>query len=242
VLIGDRLPEGYRINEIANELGVTPSWVSQRLDELRNELLLATGRFFPLSDAEWTSLKQSVRDHGVQTPIVIGEHIPLVDGRHRCIASRELGITEIPAVFLIGKTPEEERELSITLNAARRQLGQAQKRALIRRELTRDPSKSDRRIGAVCGVDHKTVGTVRNEMTAEEQASAEATGETAAGAYEPETRIDTLGRAQPAPPQRATVAAAFEEDADRPLGHAACCHGQRHAIIRDGGGYRLEAR
>ena len=31
-------------------------------------------------------------------------------------------------------------------------------------------------------------------------------------------------------------------DGDKPIGHAPCCHGIRHAILRDGDGYRLEAR
>ena len=75
--------EGYELNEIASELGQSPSWVSERLNELRDELLLDNGRFFPLTDQEYGALRQSISDHGVQTPIVIGEHIALIDGRHR---------------------------------------------------------------------------------------------------------------------------------------------------------------
>ena len=60
-----------------------------------------------------------------------------------------------------------------------------------------------------------------------------------ANPYEPSERIDTLGRAQPTRPK---VARGEVTDGDQPIGHAACCHGQRHAILRDGNEYRLEAR
>ena len=238
ILIGDRLPEGYKLNEIASELGQSSSWVSQRLDELRNELLLSSGRFFPLTAAEHDALKQSIADDGVQTPILIGRHLPIVDGRNRCLISRELGLSEIPAVFLTDKSADEEHELSVALNAARRHLSQAQKRALIRSELGRDPSRSDRRIAAICGTDHKTVAEQRSQMAEEERLHRAPVEAERPSRYQPAAREDTLGRQRSAPPPRA----ASEENADRPLGHAHCCHGQRHAILRDGDGYRLEAR
>lgn len=187
------MPEGYKLKEIADELGQSPSWVSQRLQELRDELLLSSGRFFPLSASERASLKQSIADDGVLAPILIGEHIPLLDGFHRHELSVELGLTEIPAVFVIGKSAEEEYELSLSLNTARRQLSQAQKRSLIRSELARDPSRSDRRIAAVCGVDHKTVGDLRSQMALEERVHLD---HDARSRYEPEARIDSkIGRA-----------------------------------------------
>jgi hypothetical protein len=232
------MADGYRENEIAAELGQPTSWVSARLEDLRNELTLAQGRFYPLTDSEWEALRQSIQDHGVQTPIVIGEHIPLIDGRHRCLIARDLGLTEIPAVFVHGKGPEAEHELSVALNAARRQLDAGQKRALIRSELTRDASRSDRRIAGICGVDHKTVGAERSEMVAEAKREALDFDDTLER-IDPAARIDTLGRAQPARPR---VAHGEVVDGDRPLGHAPCCHGQRHAILRDGDGFRLEAR
>ncbi len=238
ILIAEPISEGYRENEIAAELGQSTSWVSERLDDLRNELTLNEGRFYPLTDAEWSALRQSIRDHGVQTPIVIGEQIALIDGRHRCLIARELGLTDIPAVFVIGKSAEEEHELSVALNAARRQLDRNQKRALVRAELQRDASRSDRRIAGVCGVDHETVGSERAEMIAEARREGLDFDETLER-LEPAARIDTLGRAQPTRPR---VAHGEVVDGDKPMGHAPCCHGQRHAIMRDGDGYRLEAR
>ncbi len=239
ILIGDRLPQGYKLNEIANELGQSTSWVSQRLQELRDELTLAAGRFFPLSATEYEALRQSIADDGVINPILVGEHIACLDGYHRCQIGRELGLSEIPAVFVTGKSAEEEYELSLALNTARRQLNRAQKQSLVRAELYRDPSRSDRRIAAVCGVDGKTVANLRRVMGEEERAH-NTHGNGARSSFEPETRTDAAGKSWRAPEPQ--VAHGETVDSDRPLGHASCCHGQRHAILRDGDGYRLEAR
>ncbi len=237
ILIGDRLPQGYKLNAIATELGQSVSWVSQRLQELRDELTLAAGRFFPLTPTEYDALRQSIADDGVLNPILIGEHIACLDGYHRCTISLELGLTEIPAVFVSGKSAEEEYELSLALNTARRQLNRAQKQSLVRAELHRDPGRSDRRIAAVCGVAPTTVGSLRAAM-AEEERVHNLHDNGARGRFEPEVRVDSIGRVRPQP----EVAHGDTVDSDKPLGHADCCHGQRHAILRDGGGYRLEAR
>lgn len=265
ILIGDEIPNDYSQSEIAKELGVPSSWVAERLNELRNELLLQTNRFFPLTDHEYASLRASIELHGVQTPVILGEHIPLIDGRHRWLISQELGLVDVPAVFLRGMDAERERELSISLNVNRRQLNQAQKRTLIQAELMRDAARTDRHIAIICGVDHVTVGGVRREMADQERlklapngvvkltAEPEANGKTPQDAvvvtrtrFEPEVRIDHRGGVQRAPEPRARFrqesAASFEENSDAALGHALCCHGQRHAILRDGAGYRLEAR
>ena len=111
ILIAERMVDGYEPSEIATELGVSTSWVSERLDDLRNELILSAGRFFPLTDQEYASLRQSIIDHGVQTPIVIGRlHRPDRRAPPRCLVSRELGLPDIPAVFVLDKTPSEEHE------------------------------------------------------------------------------------------------------------------------------------
>ena len=158
------MTEGYKQSEIAEELGQKPSWVSERLSALRDSYLLQQNLFFPLADQEYQALRDSITEHGVTAPIIIGEHIPLVDGRHRLLISEELGRTEIPAVFLTGLTAEAERELAISLNTARRQLNRAQKRTLVESELMRDPARSDRRIATICGVHWDTVGVVRSEI------------------------------------------------------------------------------
>ena len=259
ILIGDKIPEGYNLTEIANELGQSSSWVSERLTLLRHEILLQNDLFFPLTDHEYAALRQSIADDGIQVPVILGQYIPLIDGRHRLLIAQELGLDTAPAVLTQGLTPEQERRLAISLNAARRQLSRAQKRTIIETELMRDPARSDRTIAAIAGVHHETVGAVRNEIARLQQLEAPTAAETAtptehAGTtgtppapprppVNPPHRIDNTGRAQPAPPLRPEPAPLPADDQqDKPIGHAECCHGQRHAIIRDGHGYRLETR
>lgn len=77
----------------------------------------------------------------------------------------------------------------LSMNAHRRHLTQEQKRGLVAELLKAQPEKSNRQIAKQAKVDHKTVGAVREEQ--------QARGEIP----HVETRIDTLGRRQPAKPK-----------------------------------------
>ena len=237
ILIGDKLPDGYRLNEIATELGVSASWVSQRLDELRNELLLQSGHFLPLTDTEYAALRDSIREHGQRVPILVGQS-GLLDGKHRLLALRELGVHEVLVEFVTGFTPEQEHQIAVAVNAARRMLTRAQKEQLIRAELERDWERSSRQIAASCGVTHPTVEAIRTAVRAERAAEAGDTAQAPATARAAERRTDATGTKRPAYPERTPQLGS--DGQERPLGHAPCSHGQRHAIYRDGPGYRLE--
>ncbi len=147
-------------------LGISTSSASTMLETLRSEADLQTG-FIGLSDNEYDSLRESIRQHGVRVPIVIGEHVRLVDGRHRFSAAVEVGLDEVPAIFLHGFTEEEELDLTVELNVARRHLSEAQRRAVIRSELKRNWARSDRSIALLCGSTHPTVAAVRDALKAE---------------------------------------------------------------------------
>ena len=166
MLIGDEMPDGYNLSTLAKELGRTSSWVSDRLNELRSEILLNGGYFLPQTDAEFDALKLSVREFGVQVPVLIGDHM-LIDGRHRWLASEELGLLEIPARFILGLTAQQEHDVAVAVNTARRHLNRKQKEAIIRAELKRDWERSSRSIAVICGVGHPTVESVRAKMRAE---------------------------------------------------------------------------
>lgn len=156
--------DGYKETELARELGRTPSWVSERLSELRQEIQLQNGLLPPLADADYETLKDSIRVHGVRVPVVIGRHVPLIDGRHRLRVCTELEI-DCPAVWLDDLAPGEEEELAIALNASRRHLSRQQKRKLVEYELMRDSNRSDRRVASVCGVTHPTVASIRKDLS-----------------------------------------------------------------------------
>lgn len=259
ILIGDPHSDGYPITEIADSLGQPASWVSTRLQELREELLLASGHFFPLTDHEYQALEQSCLVYGIQVDVLLGEHIPLIDGRHRLLIAQKHGL-EAPCRLLQGLSPDEEHDIAVGLNAARRQLNRAQKRTLVQAELMRNPARSDRLIASVCGVHWDTVGAIRSEIAeaqrAEQEAStvAESVNRDRGSAHDvvgelghsehlsvaPPERIGRDGVAQPSRPLR--PAPPPPVPAGEPLGYVTCSHGQRHAIYRSRGTYRLEPR
>jgi len=236
--IVDEMNDGYDLATIARELGQTPSWVSDRLAELRHEVELQSGTFFPLTDQEFQALKLSIETYGVQSPILVGDH-SLLDGRHRWLASKELGLTTIPAVFLSGLTTVQERELGIAVNAARRQLTSKQKHALVRSELLIDASRADRRIAAICGVTHPTVASIREELIREQtsapsQDEVDEVGEEIRKRLRPEKRITATGN-EYSVPERSEP----KEKVDF-LGYVVCTHGEVHRLVRRDGEYGLE--
>ena len=157
------MTDGFKETEIAAQLGRTASWVSERLSELRQEILHQNGLLPPLSGHDYQALRESIRSHGIHNAIIIGEHLPIVDGLHRAKISVELGIP-CPALFLDGYSRGEEHEIGVALNASRRQLNRQQRRKLIESELARDPERSDRRVAGVCGAHHQLVATIRRDM------------------------------------------------------------------------------
>jgi len=115
----------------------------------------------PLDDAEYDALRASIAaGYDPARPVVVDEHGVILDGHHRKRVCDELGI-DPPTVVLPGLTEDQKRDYALRVNLACRHLSREQKRALIRAELDRNPQRSDREIGRLCGVDHKTVGVVR---------------------------------------------------------------------------------
>lgn len=114
----------------------------------------------PLSAEEFAALRADVAEHGIRVPIDVDEHGVILDGHHRARVAAELGVA-LPTRVLTGLTEQDKREHAVAVNAHRRMLSREQRRGLVRAELERDPDRSDRAIGRVCGVDHKTVGAMR---------------------------------------------------------------------------------
>lgn len=115
----------------------------------------------PLAEAEYDALTASIAaGYDPAHPVVVDENGVVLDGHHRQQVCAELGITA-PVVILPGLTEDQKHDYAVRANLACRHLTQLQKRDLIRAELDRDPSRSDREIGRLAGADHKTVAGVR---------------------------------------------------------------------------------
>lgn len=123
----------------------------------------------PLSADENAALRADIEAHGIRVPVDVDEHGQVLDGHHRRQIATDLGIP-CPTRVLVGLTEDDKRAHAVAVNVHRRTLTISQRRDLVRAELERDPSRSDRAIGRLCGTDGKTVAAVRlrNSAPAEE--------------------------------------------------------------------------
>lgn len=120
----------------------------------------------PLAAEEYEALKADIAVRGVQVPVEYDEQGVILDGHHRVQICHELGISNWPRLVRYGLTETEKRRHARRLNLDRRHLDTAAKRTLIEAELREQPEVSDRAIAGGLGVDHKTVGAVREGLEA----------------------------------------------------------------------------
>ena len=98
-------------------------------------------------------------------PILVDGNGPrrrIIDGNHRKQAADDLGY-DCPEVVHEGEE-EELRALARSLNLARRQLSQVQKREIIADQLRETPDRTNRVIAKMLGVSHPTVASVRADL------------------------------------------------------------------------------
>lgn len=121
----------------------------------------------PLSAEEYETLRRDITERGiVLVPVVKDQHGRTLDGHHRMQIANEIGMTYRVDVVQV-RDDDEARSLARMYNIARRNLTREQKRKLIADEISADPERSDRAIARLLGCDHKTVGSVRRELSGE---------------------------------------------------------------------------
>lgn len=89
----------------------------------------------PLSETEYKDLKESIKNHGIQVPIIIDEEKVALDGGHRLKIAAELKIPQDQIPFTVkDDLADEEAKMAYALeiNVRRRQLNKQQKDKLIR--------------------------------------------------------------------------------------------------------------
>lgn len=122
----------------------------------------------PLPADEYAALRADIQANGIRVPIDVDEHGQILDGHHRQRIAAELAIP-CPARLVGGLTEDDKRSHAVAVNVHRRTLTVSQRRDLVLAELVRDPSRSDRAIGRLCGVDGKTVAAARLRNSATEE-------------------------------------------------------------------------
>jgi tRNA G10 N-methylase Trm11 len=81
-----------------------------------------------LTSSEFESLKRSIKEIGLQVPLIVNQDGILLDGHHRYKAYQELGFVQRPETVLrIFSNPSEEKRFLIKLNRDRRHLTKFQR-------------------------------------------------------------------------------------------------------------------
>jgi len=117
----------------------------------------------PLKADEYEELRADIRANGITVPVIVDEHGNVIDGHHRTMIARELGI-DYPRVEVTDLSESEKLSMSVSLNIKRRQLSREEKRQVIAAQLKAQPEKSNREHAKSLGVDDKTVGAVRRNL------------------------------------------------------------------------------
>lgn len=120
-------------------------------------------KFPTMDDKDFAALVADIKANGQREPIVIFQG-KILDGRHRALACKQLGIEPITKTFDGDKAAAVL--LADSLNVHRRHLTREQRRELIVAELKRDPSQSDRAIAEKARVSPTSVGSARAELEA----------------------------------------------------------------------------
>jgi ParB-like chromosome segregation protein Spo0J len=139
------------------------------LDKQRHPLSAAFG---DMPADEFAELVADIKRNGQISDIVKAADGSILDGWHRYRACIEAGIKPRiePFSYIVEAASEvsgrtmTEAEFVIAQNAHRRHLTAEQRRRVVAELLKADPAKSDRAIGSMAKVDHKTVAAVRRKV------------------------------------------------------------------------------
>lgn len=114
----------------------------------------------PLGQDDYSRLKESIKDEGIQESIKILPDGTIIDGYHRKRIIQELNIESFP--YEVKKISRDEAfELGISLNLARRHLSFDQKKEII--EKLRKRGWAQKRVAKVVGIERSRVSQIEKE-------------------------------------------------------------------------------
>jgi hypothetical protein len=123
----------------------------------------------PLSAYDLSILRESIRTQGLLEPIVVDENGYILDGFHRAMLCRELGVA-LKARVLSGLSVDEKREYALLVNWARRQLHPYQRQVILKKAKERvfallgeDATQSNYAIARLVGTNEENVRLWRAE-------------------------------------------------------------------------------
>ena len=110
------------------------------------------------------------------SPILVDESNAVLDGHHRCLVAKRIGLTEIPVKVVAGLTDDQKREVAFDANDCRRHQSEGEMsarrevRAKIMDYILHGPDRSDRMIAEEVGKEtgrrpgKNTVARARDEL------------------------------------------------------------------------------
>ena len=118
----------------------------------------------PLEAEQLAELEASIKEHGVQVPILWDQHDRVIDGHNRIRIAEKYGITDIPVERIKVEDDDHAKWLAIELNLKRRHLNAKQRGMVAEMLIKMHPEKPARQIGEMAGVDHKTAQKKKDHL------------------------------------------------------------------------------
>ena len=123
----------------------------------------------PLESEQLAELENSIKELGVQVPILIDQHDRVIDGHNRLRLALKHGITEVPVERIQVKDDDHAKLLVIELNLKRRHMNAKQRSMLAEMLIKMYPDKPASQIGEMAGVSPHTVGKVKDRLDSDLQ-------------------------------------------------------------------------
>lgn len=115
------------------------------------------------TEGEYQAIKESIATFGVLQPAVEDESGEVLAGHLRKRACQELGV-HCPVQVISGLSQDQKDQLAFELDFSRGHLSLTDKRRAAEFVLKAGPGNTDRMIGRACGLEHKTVGVIRDAL------------------------------------------------------------------------------
>lgn len=112
------------------------------------------------------SLREDIKENGVEEPVHIDENGDVIDGHHRVEICDDLGIDGYPTKIHAGLSDQEKRDLAYKLNLQRRHLEAGEKQEIAKKYLLEDwdGGESQKSVAQRLGVSEYTVSEAKKEL------------------------------------------------------------------------------
>jgi len=133
-----------------------------------------------MSPDEYNELVEDIERRGIVDPLVATADDTVLDGRHRLMAARAIGLQSVPAREF-GGDASEQRDFMLRAAVLRRHLTTTQRKALAAQLIIAEPEQSDRSIAKATRISRPIVRKVRRKLERHGQVATIATSTGADG-------------------------------------------------------------